>query len=279
MPDTAVDTPAAVHQAFVGNYNNASGGNIGVYTSLPLSATSTPAFTLGSANGIGAPSAIRIGPMGQKVWVTDAANMKIFSFDLPLTSSSQPVVTLNAAAQPMDLHFDPNGNLWVAEFGGKVEEWTVGNLSGASAKTLQAGTGNLFSMAFDATGNLYVAGGTLYMFSNPATASAPTYTITNYGGSISGLAVQTGKLYCGSYTNGVLGYYTLPLNANSAPTTIIASGVFGQKLGFAPTGDMTVPVGLSGSQNKVNFYSAPAYNTLDFSLDNLNDPRSLTYGP
>ena len=55
--------------------------------------------------------------------------------------------------------------------------------------------------------------------------------------------------------------------------------MFGWKLGFAPTGELTVPVGESGGQNKVNFYTAPAFTTLAFSLANLNDPRSLTYSP
>jgi hypothetical protein len=55
--------------------------------------------------------------------------------------------------------------------------------------------------------------------------------------------------------------------------------VFGEKLGFAPTGEMTVPVGESGGQNKVNFYSAPDFTTLSFSLANLNDPRALIYSP
>src|ERR1051326_7522192 len=64
-------------QAYVGNFNNGTGGNIGVYTTVPLTATSTPAFTLGSANGLSAPSSIRVDPNNQRIWVADSGNSKI----------------------------------------------------------------------------------------------------------------------------------------------------------------------------------------------------------
>jgi len=282
--DTPPDTGGSTFgQAYVGNFNNGSGGNIGVYTSLPLTASSTPAFTLGSANGLSAPIAIRVAPNNTQIWVADAGSSKILAFDLPLTASSQAAVTLTAANEPFDLQFDNHGNLWVGEFTGKIEEWTVGNLSGPSAKTLATGTGaNIFAIAFDAVGNLYTGGpGSpfLHVFTNPATASAPSVSNATYAGTISGLAVSGGKLFVGSFATGVLGFYTLPITATSQPTTLISSGVFGQKLGFAPTGELTVPVGESGAQNKVNFYTAPGFTTLAFSLANLNDPRALTFSP
>jgi hypothetical protein len=270
-------------QAYVGNFNNGTGGNIGVYTSVPLTATSTPAFTLGSANGLSAPSSIRVDPNNMRIWVADSGNNKVLAFDLPLTATSQPTVTLTAANEPVDLQFDSHGNLWVGEFTGKIEEWTVGNLSGASAKTLSTGsTNNIFAIAFDAVGNLYTGGpGTpqMFVFSNPGTANAPSASNATYGATISGLAVANGKLFVGSFGNGVLGFYTLPITANSQPTTIIGSAVFGEKLGFAPTGEMTVPVGESGGQNKVNFYAKPDFTQLTFSLANLNDPRALVFSP
>jgi len=277
------DTGGGFGQAYVGNFNNGTGGNIGVYTSVPLTATSTPAFTLGSANGLSAPSSIRVDPNGQRIWVADSGDNKIVAFTMPLTATSQPVVTLTAINEPVDLQFDSHGNLWVGEFGGKIEEWTVGNLSGPSAKTLSTGTtSNIFSIAFDAVGNLYTGGpGSpfIYVFNSPATANAPALSNATYGGTVSGLAVADGKLYVGSFATGVLGFYTLPMTANSQPTTLISSGVFGEKLGFAPSGELTVPVGESGGQNKVNFYTAPAFTTLAFSLGNLNDPRALVFSP
>jgi hypothetical protein len=270
-------------QAYVGNFNNGSGGNIGVYTSVPLTAASTPAFTLGSANGLSAPSAIRVDPNGQRIWVSDAGNSKILAFDLPLAANSQPSVTLTAANEPFDLQFDPNGNLWVGEFTGKIEEWTVGNLSGPSVKTLATGsTSNIFAIAFDAAGTLYTGGpGSpfMFIFNNPGTANAPSASSATFGATISGLAFAPGKMFVGSFQTGEIGFYTLPITANSQPTPIITSGVFAQKLGFAPTGELTVPVGESGAQNKVNFFSAPDFTQLAFSLANLNDPRSLTFSP
>jgi len=281
--DTGGGDGGGFGQAFVGNFNNGSGGNIGVYTSVPLTAASTPAFTLGNANGLSAPSSIRVDPNGQRIWVADFGNSKIFAFDLPLTGTSQPSVSMDAANVPVDLQFDPNGNLWVGEFAGKIEEWTVGNLSGPSAKTLATGsTNNIFALAFDAAGTLYTGGAGspfMFVFNNPGTANAPSASNATYGGTISGLAFAPGKLFVGSFATGELGFYTLPITANSQPTPLITSGVFGQKLGFAPTGELTVPVGDSGAQNKVNFFTAPDFTQLAFSLANLNDPRALVFSP
>ena len=276
-----VEAPTTFGQAFVANFNNGTGGNLGVYTSVPLNGGSAPTFNLGSSNGLSAPIAVRMDPGGKKIWVVDYGNRKVFAFDLPLTSNSMPMTTLTASAYPTDLRFDANGNLWVGEPAiGKIEEWTGPNPTGAPAKTLTAGSGseNVFSLAFDSNGVLY-AGCTgtpmLYVFNTPASQTTASLTNANYGDSISGLAFNGGKLYVSSF-GGAVGYFTTPITATSTPKNI-TKVLYGWNPSFSPQGELIVP---GSAVNKVNFYSAPSFGSVAFTLQtNLLDPRSVEFSP
>jgi hypothetical protein len=284
-PDSSVG-PAGAH-AYVANFNNAMNGNLQVFDA-PLSATSSAVLTLRQDNGLSAPEAIVLDPGGALLWVVDYNLLKVVAFALPLTATSVPVASVKTAQTPSDMAFDAAGNMWVAEFNDTIEMWTGPSPQGMPARTLKTApppaNDNLFAIAIDSAGVLYAGGvsgppayGTqLFAFNSPTTESAPDFDNTNFFQRVSGLLVLGDRLYADTYFGGMVGYFTLPLNAGKA-ATMVTTGIAGEKLSLSPAGHLVVP---GFMRDAVAFLAPPSFTTVDFTLSGgLNDPRSVTFGP
>ncbi len=274
--------------AYVANFDNGGFGSLVVYD-RPLSASSTPSLTLTSVNGVNAPDGVRLDPSGTKLWVSDSGAGKINAYALPLTATSQPAISLTGGANPGGgLAFDSAGDLWVAEFSGRIEEWTAPIAGGASAKTLHTGGNNVFAVAFDSNGALYAAGppattdagaASIYVFAHPGTDTSPGVANGSFGGNLSALLIVGGsKLYTASYVSEEIGYTTLPLTAQSTFTQVTTT-IDPEDLRLSPAGQLVVVNG-GVSRSMVSFFETPSVATLDFGFTNgLVDSRSLEYGP
>jgi hypothetical protein len=274
--------------AYVANFDNGGTGSLAVYD-RPLSASSTPSLTLGSTNGISAPNGVRLDPSGAKLWVSDSGADRIYAYALPLTSTSQPAITLTPGSNlGGGLTFDAAGDLWVAEFGGRIEEWTAPIAQGPSAKTLHTGGNNVFGVTFDASGALYAAGppstsdagtASIYVFAHPDTDTSPGVANGSLSGNLSSVLIVGGsKLYAASYQSQEIGYTTLPLTSGSTFTQVTTT-ISPEDLRLSPAGQLVVVNG-GLSHSLVSFFESPTVGTLDFSFTNgLTDSRSLEYGP
>lgn len=273
--DAAVD--AGPPHAFITSTNNSSDGGLSVFA-MPLNPDggSVPLLTLGTGNGISAPASVRLDPSGTKLWVADRGSNKVYAFNLPLAQNSAPVTTLTPKQSPQDLQFDAAGNLWVGEFSGTIERW-ASPPQGASAITVSAGNGNVFSLALDTNGVLYAGGAGIAVFSAPQTnAQTPTFTNSNFA-SVSGLAVIGSKLYAASYQSGSIVSFALPMTGGSTSTPVTTGGPYGWTLAISPKGDLVVPG--FGAKNTVSFLTPPSFTATTVTVSvGLADPRGVAFG-
>jgi sugar lactone lactonase YvrE len=140
---------------------------------LGASGSPTPAVTLSGA-ALNGPEGLAF-DFGGNLWVVNAGSSTVIEFtpnQLGASGSPTPAVTLSATGgslnNPVGLAFDPNGNLWVANYtSSTVVAFTPSQLvpsgSPMPVVTLSPAGGSLSGpegLAFDGSGNLWVANNT-----------------------------------------------------------------------------------------------------------------------
>jgi sugar lactone lactonase YvrE len=254
-----------------GNLWVASNGNIVQYSAEQLKASGTPtaAVTLtASGTSLDAPEGVAF-DAGGNLWVTNSGNSTLVEFaasQLAASGSPTAAVTISAPGgaftRPVGLAFDAAGDLWVANFTpNTVVEYTPAQLAatGDPTPTITL-TGVAMSIsgpqlvAFDATGNLWVANGegltvtTIEAFSPAqlATSGHPTPAIVLSSFTPSnvpaGLAFDaSGDLWV-STINSLVEFTPSQIAATGAPTPAITitnsalAGSYGVAFDPHPTG-------------------------------------------
>lgn len=210
------------------------------YTSPQLAAagTAAPADTLGAGASLRNISGMVFDTAGN-LWATDYINQRIMMFAPAQLASgvSAPVVEFSTAKEPWGMALDAQGNLWVSYYNGNyVAEYSasqVATWSGSISEptpvlVINANIGPL-GVAFDAHGNLWVAGFDVpmtYEFSAAALAAGGTVRpgdslVSAYLAHGSGLAFDPGgNLWLGTELGYVVGYTSAQLadTARGLPT-------------------------------------------------------------
>lgn len=210
------------------------------YTSSQLAAagTATPADTLGAGASLRNISGMVFDSAGN-LWATDYINQRIMKFTPAQLASgaSAPVVEFSTSKEPWGMALDSHGNLWVSYYNGNyVAEYSASQLSTWSgsisepvpALVIDANIGPL-GLAFDAAGNLWVAGFDVpmtYEFGAAALASGGSVLprdslVSAYLAHGSGLAFDPGgNLWLGTELGYVVGYTSSQLadTARGLPT-------------------------------------------------------------
>jgi sugar lactone lactonase YvrE len=167
--------PAVVH-AFV---NNQESNLVLGQNDLTSSAPEAP------PTGLTAPSAVAFDSSGN-LWVADWGNSRVLEFKAPFTTgeaaslvighpdftSSGSATTSTGLTAPSAVAFDPSGNLWVADWGnnrilefkapfttGEAASLVIGqtDFTRSGGRTTSAGLAYPSAVAFDSSGNLWVA--------------------------------------------------------------------------------------------------------------------------
>jgi sugar lactone lactonase YvrE len=139
------------------------------FTSQQLAAAGTvaPADTVGAGASLINSSGAAFDSAGN-LWVTDYINQQIHKYTPAQLASgaSTPQVTVSTQKEPWGIAFDAHGNLWVGYYNGNyvleyaatdVSAWSGDLTDPASVLSIAAPIGPL-GLAFDAQGNLWVAG-------------------------------------------------------------------------------------------------------------------------
>ncbi len=153
--------------------SNASDDELRAYTRDQLvdGGTPTPTRKLTSTDLAG-PRGIAFDGNGN-LWVVNAGNGNILQFSAAQVKNggaATPAISITSTglSNPTGAAFDAAGNLWIADFGGSVvAKYTVAQLTAGGSATpavpLSATSGSLnhpTALAFDASGNLWVANDT-----------------------------------------------------------------------------------------------------------------------
>ena len=214
---------------------------------LGASGSPTPAVTLSGA-AFNSPEGLAFDLNGN-LWVVNAGNSTVIELTankLLVSGSPTPAVTLSAAGGslngPVGLAFDPNANLWVANYASSTVVAFTASQLGASGSPVPVVTsspagGSLSGpegLAFDGNGNLWVANNTsstvvefvMQQLGNPT----PEVTLSATAGSLNGPAGlvfdRDGTLWVANGGgNTVVQFGSSQLLASGAPTPhVILSG-------------------------------------------------------
>jgi hypothetical protein len=235
--DADADPSPTPQHLYVGNDNTP--GGIMQYT-LPLTASSTPNFTIASNNVV----AVALDPGGNLAVGDNAAHLQFFT--APLSGASTPAAAFanGAASNNGQIAFTNAGDFWVATVSNRVNAFThpFSNASTPSAFVTDAAMVSTIGAAFDAAQNLYISnagiGTAITCSSGAGTCSnllvyAPPYTgapiITPNVASTAyrKIAVSATQLFVASVANspGKVDVYTLPITAASVPAFSLTTGV------------------------------------------------------
>jgi hypothetical protein len=200
-------------------------GKIFVY-SLASGIPTTPAVTL--ATGFSTLYDAQFDASGRLFVINDVTPSVIYGYNLPLTPSSMPVVTLTInGSSPTNTDnafsftFDPSGNLWVADNGNNRLLGYHGPFSGTMTPTAftTIAVSLPWNVISDPTGNLYVASGTHVVRMN-APPSGANATLSSLSEPIAMQLDASGNLYVGDFGNGNLLRYNAPINDGATPAIL-----------------------------------------------------------
>lgn len=233
-------TPVAAH-LYVGN-DNAAGGVL--QFNLPLTATSTPNFSIASANVV----SVALDATGNLAVGDNAGNLQFFT--APLSGASTPAAAFKngTATNTGQIAFTAAGDFWASTVLDRVNAFThpFSNASTPSASVFGASVGNgaPIGTAFDAAQNLYVAvagfdtiilvcpsgHGTcsnIKVYAPPYTGSS-TDTLPFANTAYRKIAVSSTQLFACSVSNppGKVDVFNLPITGGaSLPAFAITTGV------------------------------------------------------
>jgi len=224
-----------------------------------------------TATGLSAPTGLAFGSSGN-LWVSDSSNNRVLEYKAPLstgeaaslvigqssfTASDNTVTNSSSLNSPSGLAFDSSGNLWVADLlNGRVLEY-MAPFSTHEAATLVIGAGSFTvsndevtkaglnapnSVAFDSSGDLWVADGhrvleyatplvtheaaKLVIGQNTFTNSSTVTTSTGLN-TPNGLAFDSsGNLWVGDKLNDRVLEYTAPFSTFEAASLVIGATNF-----------------------------------------------------
>ncbi len=149
--------------------------------------------------------------------------------------------------------------LFVANHGSNnnVTEYALPYTGGAPTATISNSVNAPLGLAFDSSGNLFVANrgnGTVTEYAPPYTG-APTATISNSVNAPAGLAVDSsGNLFVANNGNNTVTEYALPDTNNAAPKMTISNVTTPSGLAFDSSGDLFVA---NYGNGKVTEYAPP----------------------
>ncbi|MGH7737907.1 MAG: hypothetical protein ACREMP_08615 [Candidatus Tyrphobacter sp.] len=192
----------------------------------------------------------------------------IYVYDLPVTSSSTPSVTLSGVGSyPAELFVDAKGRLFVPLEGGtSVSVYTLPlTTSSTPAFTLTTSASPPEDITEDASGSVYVSdidpGGYIDVYSGPVTSSrSPSYTISNNAIGTSGLEdpfgiaiAPNGNLYASD--NKDVNQFTPPFSSTSVPSASVAGNF--DNYGLLVDSSNRVFVANYSANGKINVFAQP----------------------
>jgi hypothetical protein len=232
-----------VQHLYVGNNNTP--GTVQAYT-LPITSTSTPAFSFASNNvvsiGFDANSNALVGD--------NAGHLQYFT--APLSATSTPAVTFSNGSNNGQITFNIGGQAFVANASTAVNLFTPPfTNSSAPSTVVSGGLVSAIGDVLDNLGDLYVAnsgvgGGTgsnLEVFVPPYTGAPSVTTPTQAATAYRKMAGSGSTLYVCSVagTTGRIDAYGLPLTNTSVPAFAITTGVnVPEAIAFDQNGNMYV---------------------------------------
>ena len=214
-------------QLYVGNDHTP--GVVQQY-SLPISASSTPSFSIASNNvvalGLDAKGNLAVGALGGALTF----------FPAPLSGSSTPSATFNngAAGNVGQITFTAAGDFFTTSFGNSVNMFThpFSNATVPSMSITNASISSAGGVAVDAAQNLYISNtggsgsntyGNLIVYAPPYTG-LPIVTVPAIGANYRKVAISATQLFVASVAGtGRIDVYTLPING-SLPAFSITNG-------------------------------------------------------
>jgi sugar lactone lactonase YvrE len=267
-----------------------------------------------SSTGLNAPDGVAFDP-GGNLWVVDTNNNRVLEYTAPFASgeaasvvigepdftSSSSATTAAGLNQPEALAFDSSGNLWVADaLNSRVLEYTSPFSTGESAtlvigekdfvtaidQVTKAGMSTPSGLAFDHTGNLWVADGVRVLeYPAPFTTHEPanivvgqnTFTNSSTVTDARGLdlpwavAVDSGdNLWVADYGNNRVLEYTAPVVTDEAASVVVGQSNF--------TSSSQNPV-LSPTASSLNHPFGVAFDSSgDLLISDYGQGRVLGYG-
>jgi hypothetical protein len=221
----ASEAPA---QLYVGN-DQPSGGV--QQFSLPISASSTPNFTIAASSvvalGVDAKGDLAVGALGGALRF----------FPAPLSGSSTPSATFNngAAGNVGQIAFTAAGDFFTTSFGNSINLFThpFSNATTPSMSITNANISAAGGAAVDAAQNLYISNtggsgsntfGNLIVYAPPYTGT-PIVTGPAIGANYRKVAISGTQLFVASVAGtGRIDVYTLPITGSALPAFSITNG-------------------------------------------------------
>jgi len=232
----------------------------------------------------------RVTPHG--LWVSDINAATVTDFESP-PGSSPAIVVSRQMSHPDALAFDAAGNLWVGDGSSSshppaIEEYSPNELLHNSAPgEVVTKLGQAISpegLAFDATGDLWVAGGTAVVeYSAASLHDNPSPARTMAASSLidgpDSLAFdQAGDLWVASYNNRMLVEYSTRSLSSSHPRASrqiqLSPGVAPYAIAFDPRGDLWV----ASRNDTVVEYAASTLGTTNVPSATLNMSSFISGG-
>src|SRR5947209_3012913 len=204
---TPSPTPAPLH-LYVGNDN--AGAQIFQYN-LPLTAASTPNFTITATNNV-----VSVAVDANGNLAAGLPNGNIDYFQAPLSGTSVPNLTFSngGASNNGQGAFLANGNLWAATVSNKVNRFNIPTVGTPAGFVTDAGMVSGIGVAIDPA----ITG-----------ASTPAFALTIGVNTPEGIALDPAvNLYIGNLSDATVTVYNAPVTAASAPSIIykVSTGAF-----------------------------------------------------